>query len=565
MHEVTAATPPMSGIRSPLAWGMGALLALACALRGWQGWHAALWLDEVALALPLRDLGFWQLLTQPLPHEQAAPKGFLLLEKAAITVFGSHDHVLRALPWLMSLAGVFAFAALARALLPAVAALIAVMLFATAAPLVYFSAVVKPYAVDVAVTVLLLALAWRLMQRPLPVRTFAGLTVAGALSLFLSYPALLVLGAVTLPVALSLRSSPEGRASAGAAVLLCVAWGAAALAAVALARAAADPDSRAYLEAFWAAGFPPDTWQHWQATAWPWPRLAALVGGRNQASLGYPWPQAYLAFAGLGFLAVWRRHWRAGWLLTAPLLAALAAAGLREYPLGGRVSLFLLPIAILAIAAGIDVLARTLLPRAPRMAAGLALVLALPTAWPLLRAPPPYRVEPVAELLDRMRAHHRPDDSIYVHYATAPAFQWYAPAAGFARARYRVGGCHRGRLRRYVEELATFRGQARVWVVIAHAAGRRGERRILLRTLDAFGRRLHHLQVKARTFGFNALPAEAFLYDLSGAQPWPAAPEPVMPLGRAPGCEFGPEVMAESDFACGAHSRCVPVARPAAR
>lgn len=565
MRAVPAATPLTSGIRAPLAWGIGGLLALACALRVWQGWHAALWLDEIALALPLRDLELWPLLTQPLPHEQAAPKGFLLLEKAAITVFGSHDHALRALPWLMSLAGVFAFAALARALLPPLAALVALMLFATATPLIYFSAVVKPYAVDAAVTVLLLALAWRLMQRPLPVRTFAGLTVAGALSLFLSYPALLVLGAVTLPVALSLRSSPEGRASPGAAVLLCVAWGAAALAAVALARAATDPHSRAYLEAFWATGFPPDSWQRWQATAWPWPRLAALVGGRNQASLGYPWPQAYLALAGLGFLAVWRRHWRGGWLLTAPLLAALAAAGLREYPLGGRVSLFLLPIVILAIAAGIDALARTLLPRAPRMAAGLALVLALPTAWPLLRAPPPYRVEPVAELLDRMRAHRRPDDSIYVHYATAPAFQWYAPAAGFARASFQVGGCHRGRPRRYVEELATFRGRPRVWVVIAHAAGRRGERRILLGTLEAFGQRLHHLQVKARTFGFNALPAEAFLYDLSGVPALPSALEPAVPLPRAPGCEFGPEVMATSDFVCGVQRRCVAAPRTSGR
>lgn len=560
MSAEPIAPPTETHGRTRLTWAFGAVLALACALRGWQAWHASLWLDEIALAVPLRDLDLWSLLTLPLPHEQAAPKGFVLVEKALVTAFGPHDHVLRALPSALSLVGVFAFAALSRALLPATAALVATAMFATAPPLLYFAAVVKPYAADVAVAVLLMAAAWRLMRAPVSARTLAGLVLIGALGLFLSYPALLVLGSVTVPVALSLRRLPEGRRAPRAALLLCVTWGVAALLAVAMARAAATPESRAYLEAFWASGFPPRSWQDWQATAWPWPRLVALVGGRNQASLGYPWPCFYLALAGLGVVAAWRRHWRAGWLLTAPLLAALAAAGLREYPFGGRVSLFLLPVLILAIAAGVDALARALLPRAPRIATALMLAIAAPTVWPLLRAPPPYRVEPVAALLQQMRAHRRPDDPVYVHYATAPAFEWYAADAGFARTQYRVGGCHRGRTRRYVEELATFRGQPRVWVVIAHAAGHRGERRILIGTLEAFGRRLRHLRVDARTYGFNALPAEAFLYDLSAARPLPPVVETSVPLPRASGCTFGPEVMGESDFACGVRSRCV--ARP---
>jgi hypothetical protein len=144
-----------SRIRQVLPWLVAAALALAGMLRTR---HASLWLDEIALARPLRELGLWELLSKPLAHAQAAPKGFLLLEKAASTAFGRHDQVLRAVPWPALLAGVFAFTEVAGALLPPVSVGVALLMFATATPFVYFSVVVQPGAVDVPVTVLLLAL-----------------------------------------------------------------------------------------------------------------------------------------------------------------------------------------------------------------------------------------------------------------------------------------------------------------------------------------------------------------------------------------------------------------------
>ncbi len=61
-----------------------------------------------------------------------------------------------------------------------------------------------------------------------------------------------------------------------------------------------------------------------------------------------------------------------------------------------------------------------------------------------------------------------------------------------------------------------FRGRARLWVVFSHAQPWLGERETLLAYLDRLGTRRLALRAlpHGRMFG---LPAEAFLYDLSGA------------------------------------------------
>src|SRR5207342_316583 len=72
-----------------------------------------------------------------------------------------------------------------------------------------------------------------------------------------------------------------------------------------------------------------------------------LDGGLRYA---LPWPYAVIAIVGFGVLWIQRRS--VALVLLLPILAAVAASAVRMYPLGGRHTLYLLPILIVAAAAG---------------------------------------------------------------------------------------------------------------------------------------------------------------------------------------------------------------------
>ena len=87
--------------RSILFWLMvlGAVLRILRYLS-----NRSLWLDEAYLADSILTYSFKQLLTQPLLYWQAAPVGFLMLQKCAVTLFGTSEYALRIVPLIAGLA-----------------------------------------------------------------------------------------------------------------------------------------------------------------------------------------------------------------------------------------------------------------------------------------------------------------------------------------------------------------------------------------------------------------------------------------------------------------------------
>jgi hypothetical protein len=176
-------------------------------------------------------------------------------------------------------------------------------------------------------------------------------------------------------------------------------------------------------------------------------------------------------------------------IVMAPVLAAMVAAVAGLYPLASRLALFLIPSALLAVAA---------LARWPWI---IAVFVAAQGVESVL----PESHEDMRSNAAALAAERRPGDAVYVYYGAIPTFGYYADTTGIVR-----GGCHRGEWRRYTEELDAFRGKARVWLVVAHAFDRNGIREdsLLVRYLDATGRRY---------LTFTARSAFALLYDLSEA------------------------------------------------
>jgi hypothetical protein len=498
-----------------------AAVALGAGLRVWQyAASTSLWLDEIALVMGILNSDLLDLLTEPLPFDQVAPKGFLLVQKLVVIALGSSDYALRLFPFVCSLIALVAFWRLSGRMLRGIGPLAATLIFATASPFVMFGSVVKQYSTDVCVAVLMWWLAYEVISRPVTAKQAGWAAVIGAVLMWFSQPAVLMAAGLAVPLALWMNPQPTSASRWRRWVPVLACWGASALVVTAVSFASMNAETRDYLHRYWATGFAPDSLARALEIPWPWLRLQQLFGSGSatQAGLAYPLPELYAVLTAAGYGMLWLQHRRTGALLLAPVLVTLVAAVAHQYPFSDRLIVFLVPSFILAIASAIETLYRTIgylsRPLGSLVAAGLI----LPAAYPVMSAPPVYRVEDVKTVLADVQALWQPDDTAYVYYGAAAVVTFYAAQYGLSREDYKVGGCHRGDSRRYLEELDTFRGRPRVWIVLTHALPQYREREDILAYLDTIGTRLGAFLVESHAVGRTALPAEAYLYDLSSTQ-----------------------------------------------
>ncbi len=491
---------------------MGAVLRLMQYLA-----DPALSLDELAVARNVLERNLWDLLMLPLAYDQTAPKGFLLATKLATSIFGASDYALRLFPLICSLAALISFWRVALRILDGAGALVALTLFAAAMPFIAYTAVVKQYSGDVAVSVLLLWLAFYLEPGAITRRRAFWAGVAGATAVWFSQPAVFVL--IGLGLALVLvhrrRSLNTGVRPWTALAPAFAFWAVAVVAAVVAGLMSMTPATHDYMRRYWAAEFIPLPLAKAVALFWPWRPLTALFGSEAAAGLGYPLPAAYIICMLVGFWRLLRRRNNAALFLLAPIAVTLGAAAVRQYPFGDRLILFLIPSFILGIAAAIEWLGRSAASYSPALTALAVGAAAAPALYGTIETPPVYQMENIKPVLSHLQAKRSPGDAVYVYYGAVPAVAFYDDDYGLPESNYVVGACHRGSNRRYLEELDGFRGSKRLWVVMTHAFPPYRERDDILRYLDAIGSRRDAFTVEAQTIGARGLPAEVFLYDLS--------------------------------------------------
>src|SRR5262245_34679476 len=278
-------------------WLLPALLcALGAALRLWQyGAGASLWADEANLALNIVERPLYRLLG-PLDYRQVAPPLWLVLEKAAVTLFGDGEYALRLVPLVGSLAALPLCWHVARRILPpGLGPPLALGLVATGLPFIFYGAQVKPYATDAAVALLLLALA--LDVRPgRPSRgSLLRLGVVGAIAPWLSYPAMLVDAGLLAALILAALLEDDRRRRLRSLAPLALAWAASIAGVIAWARGTVTPDDLLYMRQFWAEDFAPLPPRELRDLGWPVARLSTIYAG---GGLRYPAPGVLLALAG---------------------------------------------------------------------------------------------------------------------------------------------------------------------------------------------------------------------------------------------------------------------------
>lgn len=487
----------------------------------------SIFIDEAALALNLRELSLSDLATGRLAFGQTSPRGYLLSQKLLIEGFGDSELVLRTIPFLAGLASVVVFAMFCRKALPSWAALLALWLFATSRPLVYYSADLKPYSLDVLGCVLLLYLVHTAVPRAMTLRRGVFLGLAGALLVWFSQPVVFVLAGVGLVYLWRFLRSGNWSQLPGL-VAMGSAWALSGIPAIAVSRASMTPADHHYMQMFWDAGFPPTPPWGFGDLLWPVQAAASLVVDPLGFSLGPDMIQRgdlqlgsvalilttviVVTVAGFGILAL-RTDRTLLVLLLAPLVVASGAAALRLYPLagnapmftGGRVAMYMLPILVTILGAGLGVLSRRAGRRLHPAAGGLLVLLVLaPAAVPSFARFPHRRFE-VKTAIQHMAERLRPNDIIYVHYSAWHSFRYYLPRYDLSKVRVVLGDCHKGRPVGYAEEAAAMAGRGRVWVL---AIAQPGDQEVpfLWSTMESLGDLLHSASFHL---------ASARLYDLS--------------------------------------------------
>jgi hypothetical protein len=463
------------------------LVAIGAVLRISQYvFNRSLWLDEASLADNIVARSYGQLM-QPLYAAQAAPPGFLIVEKAVAQVLGTGEYALRLLPLAAGLLSLWLFARVARRILAPAASLIAIALFATLDPLVYFSSELKQYSSDVLVAVLLLWTTTIAERRRFDASALVLSAGVGAAAIWFSHPAVFVLAAIESVWIVTRLRRRQWRAALQIAGLGAV-WAAsfALCYVLVLSPLVANPE----LQSFWAHKFV------FEGAGTP--ILETLIDTKLVLAL------PVLA----GFLLLRSRDDRLA-LLLLPACVAFAAAVLHRYPFTGRLLLFLIPSALLLFARATAALAAC---GNPRMRA-LGRVVTVAVIAPFLATSvyrlfvPRVREETRAELA-WMSRQARPGDLCYVYYATETSMIYYAPRFGLPTTCL-MGVSSRSDRSRYVADLERIPKGRRVWVVFSHVYHDdqpEDERLFFLSQLDWMGRRL---QAHEGTGAF------VYLYDLT--------------------------------------------------
>jgi hypothetical protein len=463
--------------------------------------------DDAQLASNIFARNFAQLLRPLDIGNQAAPVGFLILQKCAACVFGHGELAIRLIPFLASALVLPLFFCTIRKTAGQTTALAATAWLALAEPLVRYSAEGKQYSTDVLWTTVILALAASAER----IAAILVLAIAGDILLWFSHPLLFVLGGIGLTrIIRHWRQRKYGLARADAAVG--VSWLASFAANYLLiSRYYVTND---YLRSYWQEldAFAP---VHATLSAFLWyPRTIAglfnyplgIVPDYSSHGPLFVFACRFIFYAAVvafvfGCFVMATRSKRVLAYTMFTLLLAMAASALHRYPFSERLTLFCAPLVVLPFgyAVGPDRWRRSLLSAWARV-----FVCAVLFVYPVyLQAK--YFIHPevlydVKPAINYVKAHWREGDSLYLHYGSDVLGNYYLNA-------YPVLIIPRENLIHGVDpfsgDIPEIEGRNRVWVVFSMGAAK--DQPKLEQILAVRGRLLDHRQ-------FNGGAAD--LYDL---------------------------------------------------
>jgi hypothetical protein len=467
----------------------------------------ALWADEGLLAMNVLRRPLWKLISEPLDYQQAAPPGFLLLQKWIVNTLGSSEYALRLLPLLSGIATMVLVYLLSRKLATGLPVLLSVALVAFSKGLIEYSVQFKQYETDTTITLLVLLLAvpmlttsiWRLTS----VLLFA--TVAMVAGWF-SHPAAFAVGGSVITI---LIFETIARRWKNAGIILAAGIPAAAGLCIEYLLLLRPLEHSAFLHHFWIEGFMPLPFRITKSVPWLLTAAVHLMASPGGYKVFGVAPVGFL----LGLFLLLQTNRRILALLIFPVLLGELAAVVQAYPFTNRLALFALPPLFVITALGITSLKQWLPAGAGSIAVLiLSLIMIVPAivrAGQWMAKPEP--MEEIKPVLSYVHDHMKKDDLLLIYPGARGAFWYYQPRMGLEQTN--VVFCTGGDAPGLRADVARLPDGARVWLIVTHANpdGQGSRVKQMLDSLNTRGQKLDHIDGPDAT-------ATGYLYDLSTQQ-----------------------------------------------
>lgn len=406
-----------------LGWVAGSLILFPLIARVAQYLHyRALFHDEAVLASKVVDRTFFDLL---MPYgDSMAPGGYMAATKIAILIGGMNEFAARFVPFIGGAILVLIFYPVARRLTSTQGALIALAFLAVSKYLVEYSDFVRPYSTDALTCIALLGVAVHIDNRPPSWSKSLIFGGAGAVAVWLSYPAVFVLAGIGTMQILSpiaerkTERIPHALLSSGMWITSFLIFYLLSIRSIRSDGETMNMMNDYYQFANAFMPLPPTSFQDLK-----WFNYHAIKTFTHPGGLTLPGLAAF-AFT-LGCIRLYQRNKRSLGYLLLPIGFALVASGLELYPFWARTILWLAPILYILIGEGIVFLAEK--GDKPRQATAALLVIMLlfvPSTRMLRAIPNPSTHHEFNKALDVVQEEWTAGDRILVRFSDKDALRF---------------------------------------------------------------------------------------------------------------------------------------------
>ncbi len=482
--------------------------------------RSSMYLDELASAKNIETRNYYQLATESLDFNQVAPIGFLLIEKAFISIFGTSDYAHRFLPWLASILSIFLFWQISQRFLRGVYLHSALLLFCSSVSVFFLGTSAKHYSCELAAV---LFLVWAGLSFS-PNKTqgwYWSVGMLGALSSLLSFPvAVMVPGVLAL---LYFKHKSEKSALLNSYLPIALLWLlGASLNLIYGKYVVADRQVFTLMHDYWqqkssgtsGEGFPPSL-NPLRLLTWIVKNTVGLIG----AFLFLVPPRPLFALSLTTFLcslpgvvyAAKRKGFGTSVLLL-PYLVGIALAVFEFYPWIHRVGLYsiwpfliLFPMGLMAIDHWLKRIVVSKITKVLSFALPAMILLIV-----LVVGQPPIIFQPAEPVLKELKKDMEPGDIIYVYTKGRYAMERYGPKVGLD---HWIAGNFYPQASAYKKDPNVLKGKKRVWFFYTQWTQEQPFTDSIRVYLESMGKQLKVISKPEGKVGQDL--AAAYLYDLS--------------------------------------------------
>ena len=465
--------------------------------------NRSLWVDEAALASNILNRSYSELL-EPLNYIQCAPIGFLMTEKFFVELIGKNEYALRLFPLICGIFSIFLFIPICKNILSEKAAIIAVSLFAISKHLIYFSTEAKQYSCEAMFALIMLAITFHIISHGFSKSNLSLLAVAGAVSLWFSFPAVFVLGGIGF--GLSFMYLNQKNIKKIYLLIPVFSLWAVSFAANYIFILSKFPHGSAQVDSFQDQlnafmPFPPTSFKELM-----WLPKAFELFVRNPCSFSsITIVITIISIAGL--ISFFKSRKQIAIILLLPGILGLIASALRIYPFTSRLLLYLAPSFLILTAEGIRYIFDKIWESSKTISICIIALVFYSISGSFL-VKPIYREE-FRSTLSYLQQNYQQGDAIYFHKFCQKFLDCYHHSFDWLnQTDYVVGKMGIDYIESFEEEAKAFDGKNNAWFIFCHMTASReiDHENFSLYHLDKIGTQKKKLQLEG---------ASIYLYDLS--------------------------------------------------